>query len=83
MSESESESIYKNISTYNNTSYNLLYIDTTGIISKVDQNTWIANNNITLSSSNLTNVGKLIKDNKITQLHTGEFLYLSNNCLCI
>ncbi len=75
-----SENSIININPYNNNNYGLIYISTNGTISFINDDVWKNQSKYNATGSNVTTPQSLIKFSKITQLNTGEFVYLGNDC---
>lgn len=76
-----SENIIIRINKYNNNLYKLLYISLDGKINIVNRNLWINSTEpFDAVGSNIINISPNITVSKITQLNTGDFLYLGSNC---
>ncbi len=68
----------------NTESYNLIYVDFDNTINIVNKDTWIKNNTFTLDKNSLTKLNVVFNFSKITQIHTGEYIFINENCnLCI
>jgi hypothetical protein len=68
------------INNYSN--YDLLYIDFNNSIYKVNKDAW-KNNDIFfyLEGNNLQKIPIDTKFSKITQIHTGDYIFINNNCI--
>ncbi len=70
--------------TFNFSAYNLIYIDFDNTINIVNKDTWIKNNVLTLDKNSLKKLEVVFSFSKITQIHTGEYIFINENCnLCI
>ncbi len=68
-----------NISTLNN-NYELIYVNLDNSINLVKKDVWITYKDFTLDSNTILPIKNFIKASKITQIHTSQYLYLSENC---
>jgi hypothetical protein len=76
------DNIIIDINKYNNNIYELLYVSLDGKLNMVNKNVWM-NSNVPFDviGTNITsNIASNILLSKITQLNTGEFLFLGSNC---
>jgi hypothetical protein len=70
-----------NINKYNNNLYELLYVSLDGKLNLIDKNLWINSTQpFDAIGSNIKSIASDIIVSKITQLNTGEFLFLGSNC---
>lgn len=68
------------INPYDNNTYDLLYISLDGKINIVKRELWLQSNKFDAIGTNVTQISQEIIVSKITQLNTGEFLFLGQNC---
>jgi len=68
------------INRYDNNLYELLYISLQGKINRVKKELWMGTNKFDATGSNVTELSPNIIASKITQLNTGEFLFLGKDC---
>ncbi len=69
---------------YDNKNYDLFYVNLNGILNKVKQESWLNQNKFNATGSNVEPINSLkdtkLKISKITQINTGEFIYLGDDC---
>ena len=75
-----SENSIININPYDNNKYELMYITLNGVVNTVKKDVWLKQSKFNATGSNVTDLKTLLKISKITQINTGEFVYLGNNC---
>lgn len=68
------------INLYNNDLYELLYIGLDGKINKVKKELWMGTDKFDVIGPNITQMSPNITVSKITQLNTGDFLFLGPDC---
>ena len=68
------------INPYDNNIYDLIYISLDGKINIVKRELWIQSNKFDAVGTNVSQISQEIIVSKITQLNTGEFLFISQNC---
>ncbi len=75
-----SENSIININPHDNNKYELMYITLNGVVNVVNQLVWLNQSKFNATGSNITDLKTLLKISKITQINTGEFVYLGNDC---
>ena len=63
-----------------NNNYELIFISPNGNINQVNKNVWEGQTRFEATKSNITVLNNTLSVSKITQLNTGEFLYLDSDC---
>jgi hypothetical protein len=64
--------------------YNLIYIDFDNSINIVNRDVWERNNVFRLEGDNIIKIPVEKRFTKITQIHTGEYIFINENCnLCM
>ncbi len=79
----ENKSLLEPTNPYNNYNYNLIYIGFDGSLNIINQNTWInllEQKTFDASNNNVVKSYKNFQISKITQLNTGDFLFLGPEC---
>ncbi len=75
-----SENSIININPHDNNKYELMYITLNGVVNVVNQLVWLNQSKFNATGSNITDLKTLLKISKITQINTGDFVYLGNDC---
>ncbi len=60
--------------------YELIYVNLNGVINIVNKTVWQTQTKYDATGSNITDLKTLLKISKITQINTGDFIYLGDNC---
>ena len=69
-----------NANPYNNNIYEMMYIDLNGKMNQVKKNIWTQSDKFDAIGDNVVQISPNIIVSKITQLNTGEYLFLGTNC---